>query len=573
MYAVTKMPPAAMDIIFRDCKVNGTASPFTWVVLMQRTLVKWYSNTELVDDVLRVMDFILTGKGLDGANADTVAKVSSTTVGEFCVILDNRRSMCTSLTMRKANANKRLFSQDVFDRAMMSVQMGVFDLPWKNSGGATCTPWQELLVKVFPTASDAAAGLITDGDTLDAVIHDAGKTSDEIRRQLAHSQDLTGFDDVGADGGGSAYPASHTGVVTRQSGLKRPAVDTVDESEVHDAGAASAGSAGGAGAGAASSGSAAPAQDASSVEPANKRASSGIADVAIDDDDGIDRFLVRRSPRTGLPEDTELPSVGASSLEPVRDIVHDFVGAGPNHQGVLFLLDPPGNILKAPGSGTQGVLPRDRWGVDQIEALASTVTEACTPINDYIKTVVVIWTPWQLMITYSTAMEAKGWKTQPPIYAVNTDPHTSSKRAGQAPSTRTYMVFTRTSSGFHGDADRLAQELPEFASTKYHDHFRVSFALGTERCVQEMSASKDLLRPEQKPVAEMARFISQFCPPDGVVIDLFAGTGSTGVAALQLGRRALLMDADVTCVLTMKRRIAAFLRERGLDASGRPRGV
>jgi hypothetical protein len=262
--------------------------------------------------------------------------------------------------------------------------------------------------------------------------------------------------------------------------------------------------------------------------------------------------------------------VGASSLEPVRDIVHDFVGAGPNHQGVLFLLDPPGNILKAPGSGTQGVLPRDKWGVDQIETLASTLTDACTPINDYIKTVVVIWTPWQLMTTYSTAMEAKGWKTQPPVYAVNTDPHTS---PGQAPSTRTYMVFTRTSSGFHGDADRLAQELPEFASTKYHDHFRVSFALGTERCVKETSVSKDLLRPEQKPVAEMARFISQFCPPNGVVIDLFAGTGSTGVAALQLGRRALLMDADVTCVLTMKRRIAAFLRERGLDASGRPRGV
>jgi hypothetical protein len=561
MYAVTKMPSAAMDIIFNDCKVNGVDSPFTWAVLMQRTLVKWYANSELEVDVLRVMDFITTGKGLDG-NKDTIAKVSSTTVGEFCVMLDNRRAMCTSLTMRKATANKQTFSTVTFDRAIMSVNMGVFDLPWKNSGGASCTPWQELLIKVFPTAADAASGLIVDSATLDHVIDNAAKTSDEIRRQIAmqEDQDVDGFDGDPAEleGGGGA---SATAAVQVTQGYNTRGRDKCAASAVESPDLASSESL------------TSPPQAAATAAPppAKRHAPSPV--VPDDAADIIDRFFVRRSPRTGNEEDPNNVTVAASSLQPIKEIVADFVGAGPQQQGVLFLLDPPGNIIKAPGSGAQGILPRDKWCVDQIEGLASTITDACSPANDYIKTVVIIWTPWQLMPTYATAMEALGWRTQPPIYAVNTDPHTSVKRSGQAPSTRTYMMFTRTASSFHSDADRLARELPDFAATKYHDHFRVSFALGTEKQVKEMSSAKDMLRQEQKPVDEMARFISQFCPPDGVVIDLFAGTGTTGIAALQLGRRALLMDADVTCVLTMKRRIAAFLRERGLDASGNARGV
>ncbi len=37
-------------------------------------------------------------------------------------------------------------------------------------------------------------------------------------------------------------------------------------------------------------------------------------------------------------------------------------------------------------------------------------------------------------------------------------------------------------------------------------------------------------------------FIRLLCPPDGLVADSFAGSGTTGIAALALGRRCVLID-------------------------------
>lgn len=44
-----------------------------------------------------------------------------------------------------------------------------------------------------------------------------------------------------------------------------------------------------------------------------------------------------------------------------------------------------------------------------------------------------------------------------------------------------------------------------------------------------------------KPVALMRELV-RLAPPDGVVLDLFAGSGTTGVAALREGRRAILVE-------------------------------
>lgn len=43
--------------------------------------------------------------------------------------------------------------------------------------------------------------------------------------------------------------------------------------------------------------------------------------------------------------------------------------------------------------------------------------------------------------------------------------------------------------------------------------------------------------PAQKPTALIRRSVLASCPPDGVVLDPFAGSGSTGVATLELGGR------------------------------------
>jgi site-specific DNA-methyltransferase (adenine-specific) len=63
--------------------------------------------------------------------------------------------------------------------------------------------------------------------------------------------------------------------------------------------------------------------------------------------------------------------------------------------------------------------------------------------------------------------------------------------------------------------------------------------------------------PVQKPVALIERIIKASCPPDGVVLDCFAGSGTTGVAAMRLERRSILIDRDAEVLSLAQRRFEA----------------
>jgi len=70
-------------------------------------------------------------------------------------------------------------------------------------------------------------------------------------------------------------------------------------------------------------------------------------------------------------------------------------------------------------------------------------------------------------------------------------------------------------------------------------------------------ASKGREHPNEKPVSLMRALIAK-CPP-GVILDPFAGSGTTGVAALREGRSVVLIEKDP--------RWAALARERMLAES------
>jgi adenine-specific DNA-methyltransferase len=62
----------------------------------------------------------------------------------------------------------------------------------------------------------------------------------------------------------------------------------------------------------------------------------------------------------------------------------------------------------------------------------------------------------------------------------------------------------------------------------------------------------------QKPVALIARLIAAFCPEGGLVLDAFAGSGTTAVAAAQSGRDFVSIDSSPLAIHTARKRLLAI---------------
>lgn len=60
--------------------------------------------------------------------------------------------------------------------------------------------------------------------------------------------------------------------------------------------------------------------------------------------------------------------------------------------------------------------------------------------------------------------------------------------------------------------------------------------------------------PTQKPLGILRRIITASSSPGDLVLDFFAGSGTTGAAALELGRRFLLVDSNKEAIEVMKER-------------------
>ena len=62
--------------------------------------------------------------------------------------------------------------------------------------------------------------------------------------------------------------------------------------------------------------------------------------------------------------------------------------------------------------------------------------------------------------------------------------------------------------------------------------------------------------PTQKPLGILKRIIQASSNPGDLVVDFFAGSGTTGAAALELGRRFLLVDANPEAIEVMRVRFS-----------------
>ncbi|HEX4154163.1 MAG TPA: site-specific DNA-methyltransferase [Acidobacteriaceae bacterium] len=62
--------------------------------------------------------------------------------------------------------------------------------------------------------------------------------------------------------------------------------------------------------------------------------------------------------------------------------------------------------------------------------------------------------------------------------------------------------------------------------------------------------------PTQKPLKLLERIVRVHSSPGDLVLDFFAGSGTTGAAAAKLGRRFLLIDSSPEAVALMRKRLA-----------------
>jgi site-specific DNA-methyltransferase (adenine-specific) len=74
--------------------------------------------------------------------------------------------------------------------------------------------------------------------------------------------------------------------------------------------------------------------------------------------------------------------------------------------------------------------------------------------------------------------------------------------------------------------------------------------------VLDWTYSGNKLHPTQKPLSVLLPLVETFCPPGGLVLDPFAGSGSTLVAARMLGRRYLGIELDPAYCAIARRRLA-----------------
>jgi len=63
--------------------------------------------------------------------------------------------------------------------------------------------------------------------------------------------------------------------------------------------------------------------------------------------------------------------------------------------------------------------------------------------------------------------------------------------------------------------------------------------------------------PTQKPLGVLRRIVQASSKPGDVVLDFFAGSGTTGAACLELGRRFVLIDSNIESMRVMAKRFAA----------------
>lgn len=107
------------------------------------------------------------------------------------------------------------------------------------------------------------------------------------------------------------------------------------------------------------------------------------------------------------------------------------------------------------------------------------------------------------------------------------------------------------------DIDRIPYMAPGLVSPEKAERGKLPTDTWWHTIVSPTGKEK-LGYPTQKPLPILERIVRASSPPDGLVLDFFAGSGTAGAAALRAGRSFLLVDDNPQAIEVMRRRFEAY---------------
>ena len=109
---------------------------------------------------------------------------------------------------------------------------------------------------------------------------------------------------------------------------------------------------------------------------------------------------------------------------------------------------------------------------------------------------------------------------------------------------------------FHHDAiDRVPYMAPGLAGAEKAARGKIPTDVWWQTIVPTVGRERTGY-PTQKPIAILNRIVRVHSDPGDLVVDFFAGSGTTGEAAARNGRRYLLIDSNPEAVRVMAERLA-----------------
>jgi site-specific DNA-methyltransferase (adenine-specific) len=109
----------------------------------------------------------------------------------------------------------------------------------------------------------------------------------------------------------------------------------------------------------------------------------------------------------------------------------------------------------------------------------------------------------------------------------------------------------------HEDVDRVPYMAPNLVTPEKAARGKVPTDVWWQTIVPTNSRERTGY-PTQKPLKLLERIVRVHSDPGDLVLDFFAGSGTTGEAAARLGRRALLVDCNPEALRVMERRLSPY---------------